>query len=205
MTRKRDEIDRIENTKRDWCPLIAIGASAGGLAAITGFFNEVPRNCGVAFVVVTHLDPRQKSLLPGILSKKSNLVVVEATDGMIVKPNMIITSKPGHKLVLSGETIQSSPFTNQSSLNFPIDSFFKSVAAERSAKSIGIILSGSGSDGSTGITAIKREFGIVLAQNPKTAEFESMPSNAIATELVDYVVDPQEMWPLLEKYLGGPF
>lgn len=173
--------------------VVGIGASAGGLDAINQFFDNVPGNTGYSFVVIQHLSPDYKSLMSELLAKHTSMPVLEAHDEMIVKPNCIyliptkklMTIKDG-KLLLKEKQKDNHP-------NTTIDRFFESLAIEKKDKAVGIILSGTGSDGTRGIEAIKQHGGTVIVQDPSTAEFDGMPNNAIATGCADIITAPETM------------
>ena len=180
--------------------IIAIGASAGGLEEINSFFDHTPLD-GVSYIIVQHLSPDFKSRMAELLSRHSKLVVNEVEDGMTVKTNEVyiipndkfMTIKKG-KLFLTNKGKKNGP-------NLTINRFFSSLAADSGRKAIGIILSGLGYDGTEGIKAIRNAGGMVIARNPENSEFNSMPSSAIATGLVDYVVEPAFMPDIIEKYV----
>ena len=176
-------------------PVVGIGASAGGLAAFEAFFAGLPadRDPAMAFVLVQHLAPDHKSILGDIIQRCTRMAVHEVTDGMVVQPNCTYIIPPGHDMALLNGTLQllkTSPARGQ---RLPIDFFFRSLAQDQRERAIGIILSGTGTDGTLGVRAIKGENGLVMAQNPESAEFDGMPRSAIGTGLVDYVMPPAEM------------
>jgi two-component system CheB/CheR fusion protein len=180
--------------------IVAIGASAGGLDELVAFFENTPLD-GVAYIVVQHLSADYESRLTQVLSKYSTLVMVQAKEGMSIKTNHVyvipgdkfMTIKEGH-LHLSEKSQVRTP-------HLTINTFFSSLAADCGPKAIGVILSGLGSDGSDGVKAIKRAGGMVIARNPETSEFNSMPSNAVATGMVDFIVEPEAMPGLIEDYV----
>jgi two-component system CheB/CheR fusion protein len=176
-------------------PVVGIGASAGGLAAFEAFFGGLPsdRNPDMAFVLVQHLAPDHKSILGDLIQRHTKMAVHEVTDGMVVQPNCTYIIPPGHDMALLNGSLQllkPSPARGQ---RLPIDFFFRSLAQDQRERAIGIILSGTGTDGTLGVRAIKGENGLVIAQNPESAEFDGMPRSAIATGLVDYIMPPAEM------------
>ncbi len=182
--------------------IIAIGASAGGLDEINSFFDHTPCD-GVSYVIVQHLSPDFKSRMVELLAKHSKLAVKEAQDNMKVSSNEVylipndkfMTIKTGH-LYLSGKENNKGP-------HLTINSFFNSLAADAGNKAIGIILSGLGSDGTEGIKAIKHAGGLVMARDPETSAFGSMPSNAIATGLVDFVLEPELMPGIIDDFVNN--
>ncbi|MES9915926.1 MAG: chemotaxis protein CheB, partial [Candidatus Thiodiazotropha sp. 4PDIV1] len=186
--------------------IVGVGASAGGLEAIEAFFKEMPPVSGVAFVVIQHLSPDHKSLMAELLSKRTRMPVHRAQDGMGVEPNSVYLIPPNKNLRLfHGRIILSEQDRDSRGINLPIDIFFRSLAEDQGAKAIAIVLSGTGSDGTSGIRAIKEELGMVMVQAEETAAFDGMPRSAIATGLVDYILPPNEMPTQLLSYLKHPF
>ena len=172
--------------------LIAIGASAGGLDAIIDFFKLIPSDTGHAYVVIQHLSPRYKSLMPEILSKYSQMPIHVAEDNMQLNPNCIYLNRSTKNLSVKGSKLLL-PNKKTGDLNLPIDLFFDSLGREFKDRSIAIIFSGTGSDGSKGIKSIKENNGAVYVQSLDTAEFDSMPEKAMATGMVDFALSPSDM------------
>ena len=181
-------------------PIVGIGASAGGLAAFEQFFTALPPDSGMAFVVVQHLSPPHKSILPEIIQRYTAMPVAQVTDGVEVKPNRVYVIPPGSDLALREGTLLAKPEAARG-YRLPIDFFFRSLAQDQGERAIGIVLSGTGSDGSLGVKTIKAEGGLTIAQEPETAEFEDMPRNAIATKDVDFILPPEKMGELILKYI----
>jgi two-component system CheB/CheR fusion protein len=181
-------------------PIVGIGASAGGLAAFEKFFTALPPDPGMAFIVVQHLSPPHKSILPEILQRYTTMPVTQVTNGLAVKPNSVYVIPPGSDLALRDGHLTLLKLKSDRGYHLPIDFFFRSLAQDQGAGSIGIVLSGTGSDGSLGLRAIKAEGGLAIAQEPETAEFGDMPRNAIATREVDFIVPPEKMGELIIKY-----
>ena len=188
-------------------PIVGIGASAGGLAAFEKFLSGIPEGVdpGMAFVLVQHLAPDHKSILAEILGRSTSLTVIEVEDGMAVQPNYVYVIPPGHDMALLNGTLQLLEPTEPRGHQLPIDYFFRSLAQDQHQRAIGVVLSGSGSDGTLGIRAIKSEGGMIIAQKTETAEFDSMPRSAIATGLVDYELPPEEMVAQLMTYTSQLF
>ena len=188
-------------------PVVGIGASAGGLAAFEAFFSGLPvaADPGMAFVLVQHLDPNHKSILTDLIRRYTRLPVFEVEDGMVVRPNCIYIIPPGHDLALLNGTLQLLEPSEPRGQRLPIDFFFRSLAQEQRERAIGIVLSGTGSDGAQGVRAIKGEGGMVMAQNPASTEFDGMPRSAIGTGLVDYELPPAEMSAQLIAYAAHAF
>lgn len=188
------------STTHRTCPVVAIGSSAGGLEALEQFFANTPPEPGAAFVVVSHLAPSQPSLLPELLARKTAMPVVAATDGVRVEPNHVYVIAPNSTLTLAGDVLRaenhSDPRAN------PIDTFFRSLAEARGPRAVGIVLSGTGSDGSLGLRAIKEHGGLVMAQELESAKYDSMPRSAIAESLVDWILPAAAMPARLTEYLS---
>jgi len=175
-------------------PIVGIGASAGGLEALEQFLGNVPENSGMAYVVVQHLDPTQKGMLPELLQRISKMKVFQVKDRMTVKSNCVYVIPPNKSMsILNGVLHLFEPLEARG-LRLPIDFFLRSLADDRNERSIGLILSGMGSDGSVGLRAIKEKNGIVMVQEPANAKFDSMPRNAIDSVLVD-IVAPANLLP----------
>lgn len=165
--------------------IVGIGASAGGLEALEQFFKNVPKDCGLAFVVVQHLDPNHVGIMPELLQRTTEMKVVQITDNLRIKPNTVYVIPPNKSLsVLNGSLHLFDPLETRG-LRLPIDYFFRSLADDQHEKSIGVILSGMGSDGSLGLKAIKEKNGIVVVQDPTSAKFDGMPTSAINEVVVD--------------------
>lgn len=174
-------------------PIVGIGASAGGLEALEQFLENVPENSGMAYVVIQHLDPTQKGMLPELLQRISKMRVFQAKDKMAVKPDCVYVIPPNKSMsILKGVLYLFKPLEIRG-FRLPIDFFLRSLADDRKERSVGIILSGMGSDGSIGLHAIKENNGIVMVQDPVSAKFDSMPRNAIDSVLVDIVAPANEL------------
>ena len=186
--------------------VVGIGASAGGLRALEEFFENMPSDSGAAFVVIQHLSPDYESLMSELLKRRTNMSVQGVEEQMRLTPNTIFLIPPGQNLVLENKRLHLIRQTRDQSrqLNFPIDLFFQSLAAESKEYSINIILSGTGSDGTRGIQEVSESGGIVLAQDPATAEFDGMPQSAIATGIVDLVLSPSELAQATYQFVTSP-
>ena len=174
-------------------PIIGIGASAGGLEALEAFFTHVPPDCGMAFVIVQHLDPKRKDLLSELLQRMTAMKVVQIKDRMRVKPNCVYVIPPNKNLSIFHGMLLLLDSTVIRGLRLPIDYFFRSLAQDRQEKSVGVILSGMGSDGTQGLRAIKEYAGVVLIQEPSSAKFDSMPRSAIDAGLADIVTTADQL------------
>lgn len=188
-------------------PVVGIGASAGGLAAFEAFFSGMPENAepGMALVLVQHLAPDHQSMLTELIRNFTPLNVFEVEDGMVVRPNCIYIIPPNHDMALLDGTLQLLAPTQPRGQRLPIDFFFRSLAQDQHERAIGIILSGTGGDGTLGVRAIKSEGGMVMAQTPAWTEFDGMPRSAIATGLVDFELRPEEMPGQLIAYIHNTF
>jgi two-component system CheB/CheR fusion protein len=155
-------------------PIVGIGASAGGLEALEAFFLKMPADTGMAFVLVTHLDPSHTSILPELIQKKTTMKVQQVTDNTKIKPNQIYTIPPNKEMAVLNGTLQLLEMSRSRGHNLPIDSFFRSLVQDQSRQAIGIILSGTGTDGTMGIRAIKGETGMIMIQDPESAKSPGM-------------------------------
>ncbi len=188
-------------------PVVGIGASAGGLAAFEAFFSGMPaeNDPGMAFVLVQHLAPDHKSILTGLIQRYTRMKVFEVTDGMEVAPNCAYIIPPGRDMAFLNGALQLFEPSAPRGRRLPIDFFFRSLAQDQREKAICIVLSGTGSDGSQGVRAIKGEGGMVMAQAPDSTGYDGMPRSAIATGLVDYELPPSEMAAQLMAYVDHAF
>jgi two-component system CheB/CheR fusion protein len=188
-------------------PIVGIGASAGGLAAFEAFFAGMPAegDPGMAFVLVQHLAPDHKSILSDLVKRYTRMEVFEVTDGMEVKPNCTYIIPPNYDMAFIGGSLQLLEHTAARGMRMTIDFFFRSLAHDQHERAICIVLSGTGSDGSMGVRAVKGEGGMAMAQNPESTEFGGMPSSAIATGLIDYILPPAEMPARLIAYTAHAF
>ncbi|MCG8311959.1 MAG: hypothetical protein MI976_01980, partial [Pseudomonadales bacterium] len=183
---------------------IGIGASAGGLEALQTFFNNMPLMDDVAYIVVQHLAPDFKSVMVDLLSKNTKMKVVQATDSIQVESGTIYLIPPGKSLMIGEGKLLVPDQMPDRGPRFPIDVFFRSLAEDCQQQSVAIVLSGTGSDGSRGITAIKEVGGLVLVQSPDHAKFDGMPLNAIQTNCADFVGPTEKLAEKLIKYLSHP-
>ena len=188
-------------------PIVGIGASAGGLAAFEAFFSGMAdvTDPGMAFVLVQHLAADHKSILTELIRRFTRMEVFEVVDGMEIRPNCAYIIPPNHDMALLNGTLQLLEPTEPRGQRLPIDFFFRSLAQDQHERSIGIVLSGTGSDGTLGVRAIKAEGGIVMVQRPESTEFDGMPRSAIGTGLIDYELLPEEMPGQLMAYVSHGF
>jgi len=173
--------------------IVAIGASAGGLEALELFFNNMPVNNNMAFIVIQHLDPTHTGIMPELMQRFTAMKVMQVTDRLKVKPNCVYVIPPNKSMSILKDTLYLFEPLETRGLRLPIDYFFRSLALDRQDKSVGIILSGMGSDGSLGLKAIKEKNGVVLVQEPSSAKFDSMPRSAIESVIVDIVAPANQL------------
>ncbi|WP_159441375.1 chemotaxis protein CheB [Desulfopila aestuarii] len=185
---------------------VGIGASAGGLEAIEKLFQNVPIQTGLAFIVIQHLSPDYKSMMVELLSKKTRLPVLRAEDGMLVDRDSIYLIPPKKNLtIFHGKLLLSDRPPNDPWINLPIDIFFRSLAEDQGEKAVGIILSGTGSDGTRGIRAIKENGGLIMVQDEKDAKFDGMPKSATSTGLADFILNVEDIPEKLMAYIKYPY
>ena len=182
-------------------PIVGIGASAGGLEALEQFFKNMPKDNGMAFVVIQHLDPNHVDILAELLQRTTSMPVAHVTDRLPVKPNHVYVIPPNKSMSILNGTLHLFEPIESRGLRLPVDFFFRSLADDQQEKSIGIILSGMGSDGSLGLKAIKEKNGLVLVQDPGEAKFDSMPKSAVAAVNVDILGAANELPEKLINYL----
>ena len=188
-------------------PIVGIGASAGGLSAFEAFFSAMPATpeSNMAFILVQHLAPDHKSILSDLVRRYTHMRVYEVEDGMTVRPNCAYIIPPNHDMAFLNGTLQLLEPSAPRGVRLTIDFFFRSLAQDQRDRAICIVLSGTGSDGTLGVRAIKGEGGMVMAQSPESTEYDGMPRSAIATGMVDYVLPPSEMPAQLLAYVSHTF
>jgi len=174
-------------------PIVGVGASAGGLGALQQFLSHVPPASGMAIVIVQHLDPDREGMLVELLQRHSAVPVVQASDQMVVQPDHVYVIPPGRDLSILNGTLQLMEPPEPRGLRLPIDTFLKSLAQDRQQHSIGVILSGMGSDGTLGLRAIRQAAGACFVQTPASAQFDSMPRSAIDSGVADVVALVEEL------------
>lgn len=167
--------------------VVAIGASAGGLDALEKLFASLPADCGAAFVVIQHLSPDHKSMMASLLARHTRMPVLMVEEDMLIVPNQVFLIPPGSIMHMDGSLLRLTP-KNPRSLTLPIDVFFQSLATHHGERVVGVILSGTGSDGTRGAGAINEAGGFLIAQDPENAKFDGMPRSVIATGLVDAIL-----------------
>ena len=173
-------------------PIVGVGASAGGLEAFTELLKHLPPDTGMGFVLVQHLDPQHESTLPQLLARATTLAVSVVVDNMRVTPNHVYVIPPNASLTIARGILRLGPRPQQRAPTHSIDVFFESLAEDQRERAIGVILSGTASDGTAGLEAIKAEGGITFAQD-ESARYDSMPRSAITAGCVDFVLSPEKI------------
>ncbi|MBM7555713.1 chemotaxis protein CheB [Halanaerobacter jeridensis] len=196
----------VSNDQKNDFYIVALGASAGGLEALNGFFDNLAVDINLAFVVIQHLSPDHESHMVEILDKHTLMAVHQAEDGMEVEANNIYLIPPKKEMTIFHKKLfLKDREKSKAHLSLPIDKFFRSLAQDQGKRAIGVVLSGTGSDGTRGIRAIKEENGMVMVQEPSDAKFDGMPKNAISTGVVDYTLTVLEMGQRLIDYVQHPY
>ena len=200
-------VAEMQTPQTDSFPIVGIGASAGGLAAFEAFFSGMPADTdpGMAFVLVQHLAPDHESLLTELVRRYTRMQVFEVEDGMIVHRNCAYIIPPNHDMALINGTLQLLEPSTPHGQRLPIDFFFRSLADDQRERAIGIVLSGTGSDGTLSVRTIKAAGGMVMVQTAASAEYDGMPRSALATGLADYELPPVEMPARLISYVTHAF
>ena len=171
---------------KKFVPVCAIGASAGGVTALQGLLRQLPANLGLAYVVIVHLSPDQPSALSEVLSVCTRMPVLQVQDGPTLKPDCVYVIPPDRELVIDGDSVTARAFSEPRWHRAPVDVFFRSIATAR-GDGIAVVLSGAGADGAEGVRAVKEAGGVIMVQEPAEADFPSMPQNAIASGVADFV------------------
>jgi len=186
-------------------PIIAMGASAGGLEAYTEILRNLPKDTGMAFVLIQHLAPHQKSMLSELLSRVTEMPVTEVQDGIAVEPNHVYVIPPNAKMTLAQGVLKLAPRGQTRGQFMSVDEFFVSLAQEWGNKGIGVVLSGADGDGARGLREIKAASGITFAQCQESAKIDSMPNTAVATGDVDFILPPKAIAEELAKISRHPY
>jgi len=182
------------------CPVVGLGASAGGLEAFQNFLMAAPPDGGLAYVLVQHLDPNHESMLAELLGRRTSMPVRQITDGMVIEPNSVYLIPPNASLAIEKARLRLSDFSEPRGFRRPIDVFFRSLAVDQGSNAACIVLSGTGADGSEGLRAVKEAGGLTLVQDPETAKYDGMPKSAVATGLVDKVMAVGDMPAAIRDY-----
>jgi len=194
----------IKNAEDGSFPIIGIGGSAGSFSAFEKFFLHVPINSGMAFVIIMHMDPNHNMNLAGLMQASTSMPVIEASDGMVVEPNKIYVIPPGQDMGIHNRNLLLFKASRSKGPHMSIDYFLQSLAEDQRNYAVAIIFSGMGTDGETGVRMIKEKLGMAMVQDPDTADYKSMPETSIKTQLVDYILPPEEMPAKLIQYLNHP-
>jgi two-component system CheB/CheR fusion protein len=198
--KKKKSNNNIETDEESIFPIVGIGASAGGLEALEKIFSNMPHDSGMAFVIVMHFDPKAKSVMADILKGYTKMEVCQVEDGMMVEPNRVYIIPPNRDMAILHRTLHLYEPVVSKGIRHPIDFFFRSLADDQKENAICIILSGTGTEGTLGLKAIKGEGGMVMVQSMESATYDGMPRSAIATGLVDYILSPEKMPEQLVSY-----
>lgn len=182
------------------CPVVGLGASAGGLEAFQTFLGAAPADAGLAYVLVQHLDPNHESMLAELLARRTPMPVRQITDQMVIEPNCVYLIPPNASLTIQEARLRLSGFAEPRGFRRPIDVFFRSLAADQGSNAACIVLSGTGGDGSEGLRAIKEAGGLTIVQEPDTAKYDGMPKSAVATGLVDKILPVADMPAAIRDY-----
>ncbi|HIB37325.1 chemotaxis protein CheB, partial [Mesonia sp.] len=202
MTKKSNsEITKSIKNKTIQSRLIAVGASAGGLEALKAFFSNLPDNDHNSYIVIQHLSPDYKSMMGELLAKTAKLPIEQITDNSEVEPGKIYLIPPVNNLTIEDGILHLSEKPKNQKLNLPIDLFLDSLADYKKDQAIAVILSGTGSDGTRGVKAIKEADGMVMVQDPKQAKFDGMPKSAINSGMVDYILPVEEMGGEISRFI----
>ncbi|MCB2184078.1 MAG: PAS domain-containing protein [Desulfobulbaceae bacterium] len=201
QNRQAKKLKSPQNDSSTEFPVVAVGASAGGLEALKKFFQAMPPKNGMAYVVIQHLDPNHKSSMAELLGRCTDMSVLQAENNMTVLADHVYLIPPNKNLLISGCTLKLENFSKERGLRLPIDSFFRSLAATQGDKSICIILSGTGADGTLGMKSIKAEGGMAMAQDPEESLHDGMPRSAISTGLIDFILPAAKMPSVLLDYV----
>ncbi|HYV20159.1 MAG TPA: chemotaxis protein CheB [Verrucomicrobiae bacterium] len=179
--------------RRRLCDVVGVGASAGGLEAFSAVLEHLPADTGMAIVFVSHLDPKHESILTSLLARKTSMPVREAKHGMVLEPDHVYVIPRNTRMGIDKSTLTLSRRLEAPAKNLPIDHFLASLARDRGPRAIGVILSGTASDGTLGLAAIRNAGGISIAQDPGTARYDGMPRSAIRANAADFVLPPREI------------
>lgn len=186
-------------------PIVGIGASAGGLEALESFFANMPPDSGIAFIIIQHLAPNHKSFMGDLLQKQTKMPVVQIEDGILVQPDRVYLNPPGKQVAMIKRTLQLLDFPETPGIVLPIDAFFRTLAEDQGERAICIILSGTGSDGTLGVKAVKSAGGLTMAQDEQQAKHSGMPHSAIESGMVDFTLPVEKMADELLKYVRQPY
>ena len=185
--------------------IVALGSSAGGIEAFAELMSALPADTGMAFVLVQHLDPEHHSLLAELFSKKTSMSVKEVANGMEVEPNHVYVIPPNTTMSISGRTLTLAPRGEVRGIHMSIDHFMRALAEQHGNHAIGVVLSGSGTDGTIGLAEIQAHGGVTFAQDEASAKYDSMPRSAVAAGCVDYILPPKSIAHELARIARHPY
>ena len=202
---KKPSKRKVALAETDSFPIVAVGASAGGLEAYREFFHALPSDTGMAFVLIQHLDPSHGSMLTEIIAKTTAMLVEEVRSGTPIQPNRVYVIPPNALMALTDGVFQLSPRGKTPGQHLVVNFFMRSLAHDRKSSAIAIILSGTGTDGTSGMEDIKAEGGITFAQDPATAKYDGMPRSAIDSGCADFILSPKDMAKELRRIQHHPY
>src|SRR5437868_1149987 len=202
---QRAPLPQAEESKQPTCVVVAVGASAGGLEAFIDLIKPLPKNPGMAFVLIPHLDPKHKSAMTELMSRVTSMQVLQVRDGMKVASNCVYVIPPGRVMTIQNGVLRLVERDVESRLPMPIDTFLRSLAVDCGSNAIGVILSGTATDGTLGVAAIKNEGGITFAQDSHSAKYAGMPQSAIQSGHIDFVLPPAEIARELMRIREHPY
>src|SRR5208282_5791541 len=185
--------------------IVAIGASAGGIEALSELMSNLSADTGMAFVLVQHLDPTHHSLLTELLARKTTMTVAEVTEGILVQPNRVYVIPPNAMMSIAKETLHLTPRDGAPNLHMSVDYFMRALAEQKGNRAIGVILSGSGTDGTLGMAEIQAHGGVTFAQDEASAKYDGMPRSAVVAGHVDYVLSPKGIAKELARIARHPY
>lgn len=185
--------------------VVGIGASAGGVEALSRFFDAMPPDSGAAFVIVLHLDPTRESQMAHVLSSHTTMSVLQVTDDMPIQANQVYVIAPDKDLTVSKGLLQLAEPAESRGHRHPVDVLFRSLAADQGERAIAIVLSGTGSNGTDGLKEVKAVGGLILIQDPVTAKFDGMPRSAISSGMADHIIAPEAMPEILVRYINREY
>lgn len=185
--------------------IVAIGASAGGIEAVTELMNYLQTDTGMAFVLVQHLDPKHHSILTELLARKTTMTVTEVSEGLPVKANHVYVIPPNATMSISNQTLHLSPREESGAMHMSVDYFMRALAEQKGNRAVGVILSGSGTDGTLGMAEIQAHGGMAFAQDEASAKYDGMPRSAVVAGHVDYVLSPKGIAKELARVARHPY
>lgn len=205
MKKTQNQNKNQKKTSKQPSHFIGIGASAGGLEALQTLFRCLPEDTGAAYMIVQHLSPEYKSMMAELIARHTSMSVIDVVDGVTVEANCVYLSPPGHSMEISDGHLRIKNVGRHNSLYFPIDHFFESLAKDQENRTIVIVLSGTGSDGSHALKNVKEAGGLVIVQDKDSAKFDGMPRSSVNTGLADFELPPEKIGITLIRYMNHPY